>query len=181
MKRLGVLAAACALGVGCDVVSVLGSDPAAPVCDGGTCSDSGSCDCDAGDTDGGDTDSGTPDSGAPDGGAPDGGAPDGGGCDSLSCAGCCQGNTCILLDNETATACGAQGQACQDCADGGICDNDSGTCAGESCGPGNCAGCCESNNCIQLANETSSECGANGLTCFSCGDAGCNKSNGTCL
>lgn len=54
-----------------------------------------------------------------DGGHPSGSTPDGGGssvpCSAATCAGCCNGNACVLAIAQSSATCGAAGAACQAC------------------------------------------------------------------
>jgi hypothetical protein len=107
-----------------------------------------------------------------------GGACTGGtGCSASNCDGCCEGNTCVLVANETTSDCGASaahGAACVACGTGQSCSG--GACTGGTgCNASNCAGCCVGNTtCVLVADETTSDCGstaAHGAACVACGAA----------
>jgi hypothetical protein len=75
------------------------------------------------------------------------------GCGPATCAGCCAGSICVA--GTTNASCGSHGLACQQCTGPHIwCSplGAAGLCLSEghnSCLPGNCAGCCDSNDVCQ--------------------------------
>ncbi len=80
-------------------------------------------------------------------------------CGPGSCAGCCQGSSC-LPGNEGA-ACGNAGSLCANCGGAGC--TDAGTCS--SCNPGNCTGCCSGATCVTPRTDA---CGRDGGACAAC-------------
>jgi hypothetical protein len=101
-------------------------------------------------------------------------------CGPTNCTGCCAGTTCVA--GGAANECGSGGQACQSCAANGL------VCTAQqcapptppSCGPANCAGCCQGSVCMSGTNGAAcgekggqcQDCGATGATCLSDGGAG---------
>lgn len=82
------------------------------------------------------------------------------------CAGCCSGNLCV--DGAHQLSCGRFGQACGECQSNQNCVE--GRCV--SCGPHNCAGCCDAfGDC--LAGNEDLRCGSGGSACRNCGFDGC--------
>jgi hypothetical protein len=104
----------------------------------------------------------------------------GGTCTCLAggaCDGCCQGNLCIALPSQQASACGVKGKACVSCVDANPCTSDAcqaGACqhaplgdgtpcgSGATCKAGVCSGCVPA-------------CGGK-----QCGPDGCGGSCGSC-
>jgi hypothetical protein len=85
-------------------------------------------------------------------------------CGGARCDGCCDGEQCLAVGQQTDGQCGSGGAACaacggdQDCV-GGVC-----TCTAASCPTGCCAGAtCESGT-------TRAFCGAGGGACAACGE-----------
>jgi len=99
------------------------------------------------------------------------------GCGPGSCPGCCKGTQCQGGTNDW--ACGLGGVLCADCsANGGTCT--SGSCsAPPACGPGNCTGCCDGNNCV--AGTSKYNCGTGGGICTTCGAPYESCSVGACV
>lgn len=113
---------------------------------------------------------------------------------SLTCAGCCQGNTCITA--VSTAACGAFGATCatcdttraDNCDTGGCRCGNNAPCAGSTrcvnsqcvCDATSCAtGCCQGQNCI--ASPTVAACGTAGQTCTTCDTTVANNcGNGSC-
>jgi hypothetical protein len=87
-------------------------------------------------------------------------------CNPATCAGCCNAqDTCIL--NVTLLECGSFGGACAACPAGAICR---GTCVTvqPDCGPENCSGCCQGNDCA--SGISGNACGHGGEQCIApCG------------
>jgi hypothetical protein len=107
--------------------------------------------------------------------------PDAGACDN--CAGCCNNDTCIPIEQETDDDCGTGGAACTACFAGitscqaGACQisSDGGSCSVLSC----LTGCCLFGSCVDASQETNFDCGLFGQTCQICqGTDVC--SGGTC-
>ncbi|MBK7863566.1 MAG: hypothetical protein IPJ65_34170 [Archangiaceae bacterium] len=96
-------------------------------------------------------------------------------CNASNCAGCCQGNLCIPLAGQNASACGRAGQVCSSCGAGGTCSM--GTCSMTSCGPQTCSGCCQNGMCNR--GSDSFACGAAGQSCTVC-PPGAACLNGAC-
>jgi hypothetical protein len=98
----------------------------------------------------------------------DGGV-DGGVCDACGdIAGCCAGDVCIPIDDQTVTACGFSGQ-CAACPAGGTCFRGACMTTTPDCGPSNCAGCCsDPNTCADGISQRG--CGSGGTACVSCFD-----------
>jgi len=90
--------------------------------------------------------------------------------------GCCQGNVCVQLPNQSSTNCGRGGNACQQCAAGQACAG--GQCVTQGCGPQTCMGCCVGGTCTRGFDNVA--CGTGGQQCVQC-PAGFNCVNGTCL
>jgi hypothetical protein len=88
-------------------------------------------------------------------------------CGPGNCPGCCDTLGMCRFGSES-DACGAAGQACEDCTASGLgCVN--GKCEGPPppCGPGNCGGCCDvAGNCQPGSSSTA--CGQSGAQCQSC-------------
>lgn len=103
-------------------------------------------------------------------------------CGPGTCAsGCCQGNQC--LPGNTNAACGTGGTACVDCTNiGKSCDQTTRLCTSPppACGPGNCTGCCQNNQCLPGAHDAA--CGLGGVQCVDCSASGatCDAGSGTC-
>jgi hypothetical protein len=99
---------------------------------------------------------------------------DGSPCDATTCpTGCCDSSGQCQPGTDQ-TACGANGQACQNCAGMGetcVAAGGGGRCEMlPSCGPSNCKGCCQGNVC--LVGTSDSACGALGQACQNCAAAG---------
>ena len=99
-----------------------------------------------------------------------------------SCVGCCEGDTCISLANETASMCGFSNVACHACASKadqcvkGACMHPQ-----PNCGTSNCAGCCvDANNCSD--GLSADACGFGGAECQGCGKGACvpTSTGGSC-
>ena len=91
-------------------------------------------------------------------------------CDASTCDGCCVGDKCLPGDLQT--ACGTKGRACAPCASGQVCRAVSGGAGGQcdgptSCGPHNCAGCCDAAGRCVTGNDATA-CGAGGGACATC-------------
>ena len=128
------------------------------------------------------------------GGVTGGGTGGGAGTCSVSCAGCCQGNTCITA--VSTTTCGFGGSTCAACAAGTAdnCDNGSCQCGfGAPCGAGSrCVGstcvcdatscpggCCAGDSCVTV--PTTSACGLSGSQCQACDTTTANNcGSGSC-
>lgn len=116
-----------------------------------------------------------------------GGSEDGGGtpadggtpastCSTLSCSGCCVGDTCMA--GNTVDACGSGGVACGSCTTGMRCNAGRCEATAASCDPSSCGGCCSGTTC--LAGDSASACGSGGGACTDCGaDHMC--SGGSCV
>lgn len=94
-------------------------------------------------------------------------------CDPTNCSGCCVGDQC--LTGREAAACGAKGSQCTTCAVGQTCTGvpgGGGFCQGTpSCGPQNCAGCCNAQGqCVTGADAVA--CGRQGSACQNCQQKG---------
>ena len=91
-------------------------------------------------------------------------------CGPGNCAGCCVGDDICAVGTQ-ATACGAGGQQCNNCAAQNpprVCQG--GTCELPTCGPQNCLGCCSGNTCVVGTQDNA--CGpANGQACTDCTQA----------
>lgn len=96
-------------------------------------------------------------------------------CGSGNCSGCCEGNTC--MPGNADSACGRNGQACQACTGGSSCVD--GSCeTAPQCQPGSCSGCCDGDTC--LPGNQDSACGTGGYYCQACtGNQSC--VNGVCV
>ena len=79
-----------------------------------------------------------------------------------SCAGCCDGNTCVLSGSQGDSQCGSAGNACGKCASGQACENGACTCGGAAC-----SGCCDATG--QCVASSTKACGLGGVTCQACG------------
>jgi len=95
-------------------------------------------------------------------------------CARTTCpAGCCDSSG-QCQPGIAPNACGAAGEACQDCLATGFlsCDPAQKSCSGNTvpCGPANCAGCCVGARC--LSGKDASSCGQRGSQCFDCTTAG---------
>ena len=102
----------------------------------------------------------------------------GNGCEQ-SCAGCCTSSG-VCEPGDGTNACGSGGVKCLDCGSSGFgCDN--GSCQGTppKCGPGNCAGCCDSLGRCRAGTETDA-CGVKGGVCASCTTKNEGCDSGTC-
>jgi hypothetical protein len=100
-------------------------------------------------------------------------------CNAGTCPnGCCVGNMCVPgTDN---ALCGRGGATCRSCAPGTTCDGVSRACvAAPRCGPGNCAGCCVGDTCVNPGNGDTS-CGLGGAACANCTGMGQVCSAGKC-
>ncbi|MEZ4462448.1 MAG: C2 domain-containing protein [bacterium] len=85
-------------------------------------------------------------------------------CTPANCNGCCDANDQCITGNQ-ASACGAGGAACEARLDGTGCIDQ--RCVGaETCGPDNCAGCCDNGVCVTTTSLT--QCGAGGGACQDC-------------
>jgi hypothetical protein len=90
-----------------------------------------------------------------------------GACGPSNCQGCCDSNgACINATTSVSTAatCGLGGAACVACGADERCAN--GQCASEPCGPDNCTGCCQNNQCIETTGDAA--CGSGGTVCVTC-------------
>ena len=98
-------------------------------------------------------------------------------CNATSCSGCCNGNLCVGLLNETNASCGLMGAACTACPAGSSCSF--GKCTGATrCDSSTCSGCCQNGFCAP--GDSQFACGTNGNLCASCsGSQVC--SAGRCL
>lgn len=107
--------------------------------------------------------------GATGGGGTGGGTPN---CNPSTCSGgCCAPNgECITLLSQSNLVCGKQGEACGPCTGAmGLCNTATGTCqAPATCGPSNCAGCCDGTTCLSGPMQNTSKCGMGGLACAAC-------------
>ena len=94
-------------------------------------------------------------------------------CGPDTCSGCCSPTEgCLAGDRDE--ACGGEGGACFDCADGAC---SSGRCIGAACA-GECAGCCDGDACIpEVADKA---CGKDGEACVPCAD-GTSCQGGACV
>jgi hypothetical protein len=103
-------------------------------------------------------------------------------CGPGTCSGCCFGGQCTSGTQQT--ACGLNGQQCQNCAGEGescVVSGAGGTCETQAgCGPGNCPGCCSGNVC--LSGNSATSCGISGNACANCEPIGetCNG-GGQCV
>jgi hypothetical protein len=93
-----------------------------------------------------------------------------------ACAGCCQGDTCVVLAAQTTQGCGLKGQACTSCVDPNDCTTDScvaGACSNKALPDGTtCAtGTCKSGGCNGCTPACSGK---------QCGPDGCGGNCGTC-
>lgn len=82
--------------------------------------------------------------------------------------GCCNGfGECVLPTND---ACGWSGSACQQCPSNTSCEAVFGCSTTlQTCGPSNCAGCCNfSNPILCLPGTATFRCGFGGATCMGC-------------
>jgi hypothetical protein len=153
-------------------------------CDGGASCQNGVCQLPP------PADGGTGDAGSGDAGPGGDAGTDAGSCGPGNCSGCCSGTSCISLSNQSTGQCGTAGATCVACSGtdtcqagscqtpdagstdaGGNTDAGSGSDAGVdagSCGPSNCAGCCNGTACIAISSESNGQCGANGLACQPC-------------
>lgn len=97
-------------------------------------------------------------------------------CGPANCAGCCIGDVCTAGNQDT--ACGAAGGQCLNCVGTNQTCGAGGVCTGApTCGPANCAGCCDGNTCVP--GTAPATCGAGGQACRDCGAGTCNP-GGTC-
>lgn len=85
-------------------------------------------------------------------------------CGPSNCAGCCDGDRCLVGDDDD--ACGTSGRACLKCESpqmcgGGFCTNP-GSCAAT------CAGCCVGETCMR--GNVNDSCGYAGFACQACPD-----------
>ncbi len=88
-------------------------------------------------------------------------------CGPATCPnGCCQGNTCVVGNQDK--ACGKPGGAqCSDCTlSGQKCQGNQ--CVSASCGPANCAGCCQANGVCDPLGINNNSCGQGGAACSNC-------------
>lgn len=114
------------------------------------------------------------------GGGQGGGNPN---CNASSCAnGCCAPNgDCVTLLSQSNLVCGHAGETCGPCTGAsGMCNTATGTCQpAQTCGPGNCSGCCDGDTCLSSPQQNNSKCGGGGTACIACqGSNTC--SNGAC-
>jgi hypothetical protein len=109
----------------------------------------------------------------------------GGTCNDRPCGpgtcpgGCCSNGNCV--DGQSASACGANGAACQTCGPGEFC-SESMCQPGTPCSPANCAGCCggtDGNTCV--AGSDDGACGLGGYVCQNCSQFGRACVNGACV
>lgn len=96
-------------------------------------------------------------------------------CDSTTCStGCCLKTDTgenVCLAGTSATACGVEGGACQDCArDGRSCDVVRRTCGESACNATNCKGCCVGSQCV--GGTDNKACGSGGAACKNCDTTG---------
>ena len=98
-------------------------------------------------------------------------------CNAANCAGCCQGNACVLMTSDE--ACGKGGAACAACGATQTCN--SGTCvSAPACGPATCpTGCCSNGVCAQGTQAT--VCGNGGGTCQNCSIQGLTCTGQACV
>jgi len=94
-------------------------------------------------------------------------------CDATNCSGCCVGDIC--LPGDQSTSCGTKGEQCRSCASQGqSCQSlggAGGVCVGTpTCGPANCAGCCQGTTCVVGSDATA--CGNAGQACTNCTSTG---------
>lgn len=85
-----------------------------------------------------------------------------------TCSGCIDVSTGTCVTGNAQTACGRNGGFCQSCGTS-ACTN--GVCANPpSCGPGNCAGCCDGNTCFTTSQMSNARCGQGsaGQQCVAC-------------
>jgi len=87
-------------------------------------------------------------------------------CATVCPAGCCDARG--VCHAPTDTACGTQGQTCSDCTlQGRVCAPQGYCYTGQSCGSGNCAGCCTATGQCQNGADNSA-CGQFGSLCDNC-------------
>ena len=98
-------------------------------------------------------------------------------CSPANCAGCCQGNACVLMTSDA--ACGKGGAACKPCGVNTTCN--AGTCvATPPCGPATCpTGCCQAGVCATGTQSTI--CGNSGAACQNCSAAGLTCTGQACV
>ena len=99
----------------------------------------------------------------------------------VGCNGCCNSNTCLPFNKQSAKKCGVGGQNCGPCGPGLGCVN--GKCI---CGKGSlCSGCCEGNTCRKTSQQSTTKCGSSGNTCAACSKPATCKAvdclNGSCV
>ncbi len=89
-----------------------------------------------------------------------------GSCSPKNCSGCC-GDDGVCRKSTDLLHCGLDGGHCVGCPSGTACQK--GACVvAPTCGPQNCAGCCDANgNCN--AGMSNANCGVGGVQCTSCG------------
>ncbi|MBI5537396.1 MAG: hypothetical protein HY898_32030 [Deltaproteobacteria bacterium] len=90
-------------------------------------------------------------------------------CGPGTCSGCCDSSD-LCRQGIEATACGANGQACQNCSNSGQqCDVASKTCQLQKCGPANCSfGCCDASTGQCMKGLDIGSCGSGGGICQPC-------------
>lgn len=98
-----------------------------------------------------------------------------GGC--TNCAGCCDGERCILVSQQDNARCGTGGSSCVACNGANVCSG--GRCQTSSATCGNCNGCCRGSFGCQSGSSNLFACGRGGAECVSCG-AGEKCINGNC-
>ncbi|MFK7987104.1 MAG: C2 domain-containing protein [Sandaracinaceae bacterium] len=82
------------------------------------------------------------------------------------CSGCVDGTSGVCRGGTTDMACGRAGAMCGACSSGEQCIE--GACVTrETCGPGDCAGCCNGTECVAEGRDDA--CGGGGVACIACG------------
>jgi hypothetical protein len=107
-------------------------------------------------------------------------------CSPADCAGCCEGNACLVGDADD--ACGSDGEVCKTCGGGKSCTFDTTgqygaknqyVCAATSpCDTSTCAGCCDGLVCAEGTQGIA--CGSGGVACANCQSAGQVCAQGAC-
>lgn len=89
-------------------------------------------------------------------------------CNAATCSdGCCRPQAPRCLSGESNQACGDNGGACAACPVGQACNLATHKCeAAPTCGPENCAGCCQGGIC--RLGQDQGACGVKGLACETC-------------
>jgi hypothetical protein len=93
-------------------------------------------------------------------------------CGPTNCTGCCVGNQCVAANATTPQRCGLNGQQCQACPAGQVCNQPTGTCVpAPECSPASCPlGCCLGDICAFGQQNTA--CGTGGDACVNCQNLG---------